>query len=161
MGSCTSTLPNEPFGCTQLWLFIILSPNSFRTINLGIETIPDSNPQNKSEGYSSWSNILMPPSKRFKYCLYESRIYTFKNIPDLLDLQKQWLNDYNARIRTEVGAELKNQMLIKGYRWMIERTKHIPMTSAGECGSGASIVNINLVLLSFFASFVTLSYSVE
>lgn len=60
--------------------------------------------------------------------------------------QRRWLNNYNTRIRNEVGAELKKQLRMKGFYWMMDRTKHIPE----NCGSTAAfsvISDINLVLL--------------
>lgn len=44
----------------------------------------------------------------------------------LFDLwQKQWLNEYNARIRTLVGEELKSQSNMQAFYWMINKTTHI------------------------------------
>ncbi|KAF4529186.1 hypothetical protein B566_EDAN017660, partial [Ephemera danica] len=46
---------------------------------------------------------------------------------DLLtpDLRKM-LNDYNARVRIEVGPELKKKNDLKGFRWMMNKTGYIP-----------------------------------
>lgn len=40
-------------------------------------------------------------------------------------LQKRWLNDYNARIRELVGDELKAQMNMQAFYWMMNKTSHI------------------------------------
>lgn len=40
-------------------------------------------------------------------------------------LQKRWLNDYNARIRNLVGEELKAQMNMQAFYWMMNKTRHI------------------------------------
>lgn len=39
--------------------------------------------------------------------------------------QKRWLNEYNARIRTLVGEELKAQLNMQAFYWMMNKTKHI------------------------------------
>ncbi|XP_071455726.1 xaa-Pro aminopeptidase 1-like [Hetaerina americana] len=52
--------------------------------------------------------------------------------PKLIDLdllsneQRRMLNDYNARVRTEVGAELKRQKRMRGFYWMMSKTLHVP-----------------------------------
>lgn len=40
--------------------------------------------------------------------------------------QRRWLNEYNKRIRDEVGAELKRQLRPTGYKWMMKNTRNIP-----------------------------------
>lgn len=39
--------------------------------------------------------------------------------------QKKWLNQYNARIRTEVGDELKAQFNMQAFYWMMNKTMHV------------------------------------
>lgn len=39
--------------------------------------------------------------------------------------QKRWLNEYNARIRTLVGKELKAQLHMQAFHWMMNKTAHI------------------------------------
>ncbi|XP_066586300.1 xaa-Pro aminopeptidase 1 isoform X2 [Prorops nasuta] len=52
--------------------------------------------------------------------------------PKLIDvdmlspLHRRWLNNYNQRVREEVGAELKKQLRMKGFIWMMEKTRSIP-----------------------------------
>ncbi|XP_012276652.1 xaa-Pro aminopeptidase ApepP isoform X2 [Orussus abietinus] len=52
--------------------------------------------------------------------------------PKLIDVNmlspahRRWLNTYNQRIREEVGAELKKQLRMKGFFWMMEKTRSIP-----------------------------------
>lgn len=43
--------------------------------------------------------------------------------------QRRWLNNYNKRIREEVGAELKKKLKMKAFYWMMEKTMTIPKTS--------------------------------
>lgn len=42
-----------------------------------------------------------------------------------LQLQKRWLNEYNARIRTLVGEELKLQFNMQAFYWMMNKTMHV------------------------------------
>lgn len=41
-------------------------------------------------------------------------------------MQRRWLNNYNQRIRNEVGPELKKYLRMKGYEWMMKKTRSIP-----------------------------------
>ncbi|XP_065575677.1 xaa-Pro aminopeptidase 2-like isoform X3 [Artemia franciscana] len=43
--------------------------------------------------------------------------------------QKQWLNEYNSRIRLEIGEELKKQGRMDGFQWMMSKTQFIPEDS--------------------------------
>ncbi|CAO1403440.1 unnamed protein product [Diamesa hyperborea] len=44
----------------------------------------------------------------------------------LLSVQeKKWLNEYNARIREHVGDELKKQLKMQAFYWMMNKTAHI------------------------------------
>lgn len=54
-----------------------------------------------------------------------------------LCLQRRWLNRYNTRIRELVGAELKNQMKMSGFYWMMNHTALIP--EYGYINSGYSL----------------------
>ncbi|XP_046392422.1 xaa-Pro aminopeptidase 1-like [Ischnura elegans] len=51
--------------------------------------------------------------------------------PKLIDLDllsnehRRMLNDYNARVRTEVGAELKRQNKMEAFYWMMSKTQNI------------------------------------
>ncbi|XP_065575669.1 xaa-Pro aminopeptidase ApepP-like isoform X2 [Artemia franciscana] len=42
---------------------------------------------------------------------------------------KQWLNEYNSRIRLEIGEELKKQGRMDGFQWMMSKTQFIPEDS--------------------------------
>lgn len=46
-------------------------------------------------------------------------------------MQRRWLNNYNKRIREEVGAELKKNLKMKAFYWMMVKTMTIPETSSG------------------------------
>lgn len=56
--------------------------------------------------------------------------------------EKRWLNEYNARIREFVGLELKQQLNVQAFHWMMNKTLHmieylpeeVYRGSAGETG---------------------------
>ncbi|KAF5298629.1 hypothetical protein FQR65_LT09725 [Abscondita terminalis] len=48
----------------------------------------------------------------------------------LSNQQKNWLNNYNIRIRSLVGAELKRQNATDAFYWMMDNTQHIPVSRA-------------------------------
>lgn len=48
----------------------------------------------------------------------------------MIKFKRQWLNDYNTRIRDLVGRELKEKNKMDAFYWMMEKTKHIPGASA-------------------------------
>lgn len=43
-----------------------------------------------------------------------------------LSQQRRWLNNYNKRIRNEVGPEMLNKYKMEAYQWMEKRTRSIP-----------------------------------
>ncbi|XP_015175825.1 PREDICTED: xaa-Pro aminopeptidase 1-like isoform X1 [Polistes dominula] len=44
----------------------------------------------------------------------------------LTPMHRRWLNKYNQRIREEIGNELKKHLRMKGFYWMMDKTKDIP-----------------------------------
>ncbi|XP_039278158.1 probable Xaa-Pro aminopeptidase P isoform X1 [Nilaparvata lugens] len=78
------------------------------------------------------------------------------NMDLLSPMQRHWLNEYNARIRSEVGAELKRQKRMRAYNWMMKKTKDIPevccrasSARSGECVSCVPATVLAIVLLAF------------
>ncbi|XP_055678193.1 uncharacterized protein LOC129786952 [Lutzomyia longipalpis] len=71
---------------------------------------------------------LHPTGKKF-YAFRDVTLVPFE--PKLIDRtmlssqEKRWLNEYNARIRNLVGAELKRQTKMQAFYWMMNKTKHI------------------------------------
>lgn len=39
--------------------------------------------------------------------------------------EKRWLNEYNAKVREFVGEELKKQLRMQAFYWMMNKTKHV------------------------------------
>ncbi|KAK2586968.1 hypothetical protein KPH14_010942 [Odynerus spinipes] len=54
---------------------------------------------------------------------YEPKLIDFNM---LTPLHRRWLNNYNQRIREEVGGELKKHLRMKGFYWMMKKTNSIP-----------------------------------
>lgn len=54
--------------------------------------------------------------------------------------EKKWLNDYNARIREEVGKYLKETMRMQAFYWMMNQTQHVIeyLPESDYKGSGAA-----------------------
>lgn len=70
--------------------------------------------------------------------------------------QKRWLNEYNARIRDLVGEELKLQMNMQAFYWMMNKTRHIieyyPESEYRKHNSSNSIDASQCVLVALFIS---------
>lgn len=65
--------------------------------------------------------------------------------------QVKWLNEYNEKIRKEVGTELlKNNKTTLGYDWMMARTH--PVSSNGRQNEGCLVV-VSTILLVTGATF--------
>lgn len=47
-------------------------------------------------------------------------------------MQRRWLNQYNKRIREEVGTELKERLKMKAFYWMMMKTMTIPESSSNS-----------------------------
>lgn len=42
-----------------------------------------------------------------------------------MHFQKKWLNEYNAKIREYVGFELKRQLNMQAFYWMMNQTNYV------------------------------------
>lgn len=90
---------------------------------------------------SSHVNIISSPLKL---------LWTFR-----FSFQRRWLNDYNARIRRVVGAELKRQNRTEAFFWMMEKTKYIPENGqkSSACHSLALVLS-NVALIKILQLYV-------
>jgi len=71
--------------------------------------------------------------------------------------QRRWLNDYNRKVRSVVGEELKRQGKMEGFRWMMERTGHYSegcSSSSYHADSSAKTVTYNTSLIVILASLI-------
>ncbi|XP_031640663.1 xaa-Pro aminopeptidase 1 [Contarinia nasturtii] len=77
--------------------------------------------------------------------------------------EKRWLNEYNARVRSLVGEELKSQYNMQAFYWMINKTKHVieyyPESEYRQRGGSdsirlytwmISIIILNVLLFAYF-----------
>ncbi|XP_020295575.1 xaa-Pro aminopeptidase 1-like isoform X2 [Pseudomyrmex gracilis] len=60
---------------------------------------------------------------------YEPKLINFDM---LTPLHRRWLNNYNKRIREEVGTELKKRLKMKAFYWMMMKTMTIPESSSNS-----------------------------
>ncbi|KAF7992374.1 hypothetical protein HCN44_001699 [Aphidius gifuensis] len=59
---------------------------------------------------------------------------------------RRWLNDYNQRIRNELGPELKRRLRMPAFEWMMNKTRTIP--EWGEVNEKYFVGNSNSLLFS-------------
>lgn len=89
-------------------------------------------------------NVLEVISAGSKFIDKQTKFYKFRDVTlvpferrliDASMLTKEevdWLNDYHLRVMQEVGAELKRQSKMKGFYYLMEKTKEIPV----DCSRG-------------------------
>lgn len=63
--------------------------------------------------------------------------------------EKKWLNEYNARIREEVGKYLKEEKLDEAFYWMMNKTQHVIeyLPESDYKGSDATRIRITYVFM--------------
>jgi Xaa-Pro aminopeptidase len=103
-------------------------------------------------------NVMEVIEKRWLKHKYGRTFLGFKTVtlvpyePKLIDLgllsvhQIRWLNNYNDKIRIQVGAELKRLNFTEGFYWMMDRTKHFYGT--GNVNKTQSILLLLVLLVS-------------
>lgn len=65
--------------------------------------------------------------------------------------QVKWINDYNARIRTLVGEELKRKQKMDAFYWMMNKTRNVPEYRS-DADSAARHVSLNLQIVTLAIS---------
>ncbi|XP_029168203.1 xaa-Pro aminopeptidase 1-like isoform X3 [Nylanderia fulva] len=104
--------------------FLSNEPGYYKEGDFGIrlenilEVIPASKLTHNGKKFLKFKDITLVP--------YESKLIDFSM---LTPLHRRWLNNYNKRIREEVGAELKKKLKMKAFYWMMMKTMTIPETS--------------------------------
>lgn len=53
-------------------------------------------------------------------------------------LQRHWLNEYNARVRREVGEVLKSKPQMTAFYWMMNHTLYVPEHCCPRVASSAT-----------------------
>ncbi|XP_014481659.1 PREDICTED: xaa-Pro aminopeptidase 1-like isoform X2 [Dinoponera quadriceps] len=95
-----------------------------------IEVVPADKLTYKTQQFLKFRDATLVP--------YEPKLI---DVDMLTPLQRRWLNNYNKRIREEVGTELKERLKMKAFYWMMLKTATIPETSSNSqscSGSSAS-----------------------
>ncbi|PNF28969.1 Xaa-Pro aminopeptidase 1 [Cryptotermes secundus] len=82
------------------------------------------------------------------YVPYEPKLI---NVKMLSPQHRKWLNDYNTKIRTLVGAELKRQHRLKGFYWMMDKTGYIPEHDSSSSSGSISVTALLLTAMQFVA----------
>ncbi|KAK6644806.1 hypothetical protein RUM43_001079 [Polyplax serrata] len=87
-------------------------------------------PEDKQIRYLGFKEVTLVP--------FESKLI---DTGMLSKLEVDWLNEYHRRVMQEVGAELKRQSRMKGFYWLMEKTKEIPY----DCSGGVRISSSSAV----------------
>lgn len=78
------------------------------------------------------------------YVPYEPKLI---NVKMLSAQHRKWLNDYNTKVRTLVGAELKRQHRLKGFYWMMDKTGYIPEHDSSSASGSISVATLLLITM--------------
>ena len=93
----------------------------------------------KPSKYLEFNDVTLVP---FESKLIDTRLLSREEV--------DWLNGYHLRVMQEVGAELKRQSRMKGFYWLMEKTKEIPYDcNSGVGGNGNSKGSILLISVTF------------
>ncbi|XP_015591446.1 xaa-Pro aminopeptidase ApepP [Cephus cinctus] len=80
-----------------------------------LEVVPSEMPAYKGQTFLKFRDATLVP--------YEPKLIDL----DMLSPEhRRWLNNYNQRIRDEVGPEMKKQLRMTAFFWMKQKTKPIP-----------------------------------
>jgi len=74
--------------------------------------------------------------------------------------QLEWLNNYNAMVRTKVGEELKRQNRMRAFHWLMSKTRHISPTCHGNSSPSLSSQPFSIVFttLALILSYISISF---
>nr|XP_012217793.1 PREDICTED: xaa-Pro aminopeptidase 1 isoform X1 [Linepithema humile] len=86
-----------------------------------LEVIPADKSIRNARKFLKFRDVTLVP--------YEPKLI---DIDMLTPLHRRWLNNYNKRIRKEVGTELKKRLKMKAFYWMMLKTASIPETNSGS-----------------------------
>ncbi|XP_003424313.2 xaa-Pro aminopeptidase ApepP [Nasonia vitripennis] len=121
MGGKSSAVP----GCNSAYLqpgyFLSNEPGYYKEGDFGvrlenvIEVVNADVPSSWGQQFLKFRDVALVP--------YEPKLI---EVEMLSPVHRRWLNEYNQRIRDEVGEELKKQLRPKGYWWMMKKTRSIP-----------------------------------
>ncbi|EFN85021.1 Xaa-Pro aminopeptidase 1 [Harpegnathos saltator] len=86
-----------------------------------IEVIPANKSTHGKQQFLKFRDVTLVP--------YEPKLI---DVDMLTPLHRRWLNNYNKRIREEVGTELKKRLKMKAFYWMMLKTATIPEISSNS-----------------------------
>ncbi|CAL1684335.1 unnamed protein product [Lasius platythorax] len=118
---------NSAAGCSlklKPGFFLSNEPGYYKEGDFGVrlenilEVIPANKLTHNREKFLKFRDITLVP--------YEPKLIDSSM---LTPLHRRWLNNYNKRIREEVGAELKKKLKMKAFYWMMVKTMTIPETN--------------------------------
>ncbi len=72
--------------------------------------------------------------------------------------QIQWLNQYHALVRVKVGEELKRQNRMRGFYWLMAKTRHISEPVRSAAATSAASVILAVLLQMILASLLYTAY---
>ncbi|XP_011685228.1 PREDICTED: xaa-Pro aminopeptidase 1 isoform X2 [Wasmannia auropunctata] len=120
---------NSITGCSKLkpGFFLSNEPGYYKEDDFGVrlenilEVIPADKLPHNGQRFLKFRDVTLVP--------YEPKLI---DITMLTPLHRRWLNNYNKRIRKEVGTELKKNLKMKAFYWMMVKTTTIPETGSGD-----------------------------
>jgi len=69
-------------------------------------------------------------------------------LPEMMNFQQvQWMNNYNAMVRTKVGEELKRQNRMRAFHWLMSKTRHISNTCHGSAAATAPSPSFSILTM--------------
>ncbi|XP_018351410.1 PREDICTED: xaa-Pro aminopeptidase 1-like isoform X2 [Trachymyrmex septentrionalis] len=121
------------YGCKNAGCSVKLKPGFFLSNEPGyykeddfgvrleniLEVIPADKLSHNGQRFLKFRDVTLVP--------YEPKLI---KINMLTSPHRRWLNNYNKRIREEVGAELKKNLKMKAFYWMMAKTMTIPETGS-------------------------------
>ncbi|XP_024871285.1 xaa-Pro aminopeptidase 1-like isoform X1 [Temnothorax curvispinosus] len=120
---------NSIAGCSvklKPGFFLSNEPGYYKENDFGVrlenvlEVIPADKLAHNGRRFLKFRDVTLVP--------YEPKLI---DVNMLTPLHRRWLNNYNKRIREEVGAELKKNLKMKAFYWMMVKTTSIPETGSG------------------------------
>ncbi|KAG8036386.1 hypothetical protein G9C98_003708 [Cotesia typhae] len=101
--------------------FLSNEPGYYKAGDFGIrlenilEVVEADIPQQNKQRFLKFRDVTLIP--------YEPKLI---DTSMLSSAHRRWLNNYNSRIRNEVGPELKKHLRMVGFKWMMKKTHSIP-----------------------------------
>ncbi|KAH0568130.1 hypothetical protein KQX54_018725 [Cotesia glomerata] len=101
--------------------FLSNEPGYYKAGDFGIrlenilEVVEADTPQQDKQRFLKFRDVTLIP--------YEPKLI---DTSMLSSAHRRWLNNYNSRIRNEVGPELKKHLRMVGFKWMMKKTRSIP-----------------------------------